>query len=1183
MLQGRKLMNLRPMKLIVDRIFILLITLVLLGPPESLANQNISSQKRLENALEGLKLKAQSNSLSSDYIQQFINIHKDELTKKNLLPSFQKILGSTNKFANCQSGDISRQVNESFMSGLNVCNEQGQLDFSQIEKLALDLEKISGDLDKSQEELGKQMKVLADEIYTAQRAMYIGNSYIAYNKYIKPGISLEEFMQEWRYTKAKNPGNVHQVDGKGIIDLDSEWKGMAEKASLRIKENSPNAKENLNELVIDANGKLQTIYKNKRSLEKERGLDEKLKKEIAQNGFLLAPHESFDFSLEKNARDAVLADPYTQPFNSTFFSRGLAPTKQDFDLDKIQKDIEDRNWQSFRGHEETKSSSEVAYYMNVVKKIHGEDVILIDDVHYKEGENVKIIPTVTGSSAINKFSAYGLNAETARYHDQLLHSAVDQKIKPVMAGETKVIPLSQIWGLHRDLGRDSKLSGDLQQLSYKQFQKFRTEQGKHQDAVIDLQQSSARDLILGSNIGHYERAPLVEHFVFGVGPKKVSSSATRSIDAQAGLAEHELLKSDEALMMLKQHLGQTSELMSHFDDLYDQAMSGKKPENYVKDALHFHPALVSKIVANKPEFAGALCAMSRVNAEDKERQKKRDAIIGQIAAVAAIVTIVATAGAGLIAVAGVGGTAGALFTATASTIGLGMTAGTAAASFNRYQELQAEHETANRMFSGTGQVFGLEGAEAQAEVADLYKQAQANLDQAIIEGAMAPLDALDFYTAVKGLDNLTQLKTLAQSPGEVVSFVKNAQKAEPRSLLGASTLRTKEAREADLIAKHGKDYVKNIEANARLERPERLAKIEETLADQVDLSKIPPADKIKLEDELIAIHKRGTVLETDTRVLSQKITDAQRAIRDSTGVVVPRKVIEDRLVRQGLLGQVDLDANAEALKKFSSNPALQESQRHIIALAKKNPGKGSTDLKNLELLQRRQEEMLTTLETLEKLKLEAINPATSAERLLELEKGIERQTENAIQQADKLDTFLGMNNMGKVDLAQVERSVRAPSSAPANNAPVKPAVISNPTSAPKTRELVEESKKGLSQEAVSLRKNQEQYDAFLDGKKQFKTDGEEEAFINAYQAENRRAVGSILIQAENRLKELQDNPRLIADLANNDAGLTRALKEKVEAKLKTVSALHRDYKKDQDAVIANEAFLRQVEEFLNLN
>jgi hypothetical protein len=754
--------------------FCILIILVLLDPRQAHANQGLNSKTRLYNAMSGLQFKAQNNALSPSLLKDFVSKNEASLKEHKLYDSFSGLISGLDKFSNCKTGNITLQLSNIFVSKIDLCNSKGQIDFLSIQNLANDISKITSDLDRSQGDLAGQMKALADEIYQAQRTMYIGTSYLAFNKYLKPGISVEDFMKEWTFDPLKHPKSEFDKPGKGLNESDKLWKVEVEKASAKILKESPSAQKNLEELVSTTNKQLLNIY-NTNQVRQKAEKDERALNEQLLGGDFLLPVEKPEVNLDLlQARNDLAANSYTQPFLSIMGNRAFpAPQDSFFDLNGALEEVKKQEGVRQKNHLTFKNSPEFSYYVEMLRQKHQKEIIVIDDIQYAEGQKIHIVPTSKPSSPLNRFSSFGLPQETIRLYDNIAQDEI--KIIQPKTNDAKimVVPLSQITKMHTHVMQNDALKRPLTRLQTDYRSRSSQTFWSYRDSITELENSDGKFLPLGSQVSKQESSFLER--MIGLGPTTVYTGDTRRIFADRGLRADEQLKVDEARTMLMQHLAQTSELMSRFDNMYQEAISDGDPENYVKDALYFHPSLVNQIIANKPEYAGALCAMARVKEEDLERQKRNDRIFALVSAIAAIALVVATLGAGLVAVVGVGGAIGTAAAATgtiASVVGLGSSLGSVAYNSARYNELQSEYETANNVFYGTGQVKGKSGAGANVELQNLYKEAQSRLDDAIIDGALAPLDVLDFYTITKGFTKADDFKKLGSTKEELVDVLK---------------------------------------------------------------------------------------------------------------------------------------------------------------------------------------------------------------------------------------------------------------------------------------------------------------------------------------------------------------------------------------------------------------------------
>ena len=353
---------------------------------------------------------------------------------------------------------------------------------------------------------------------------------------------------------------------------------------------------------------------------------------------------------------------------------------------------------------------------------------------------------------------------------------------------------------------------------------------------------------------------------------------------------------------------------------------------------------------------------------------------------------------------------------------------------------------------GVGVVANGAGAAAIASVTGLLKAGalSANLAKVLVTATMLTVQGVNFTAdlvlggmpigareaALSEMKSLLKAGTLVGAEKEMAEKLlasASAKKAveteatksqkEGKSL-GGPTLTSKEKRIENIVKKNGQEYLDEAYANASIKDPKaRMTKIEEALAEsgqKIDIDE-------KLQEELMKIHERGTFLETDSRDLSQKITDAQKAILDSTGVKVDRSVIEKKLIRKGLLGSVD-EAAEKAIKEFvGTNEAVIASKDYIDRLSEKasrnaaqeknrvkalfDKGERAIPVKSAEenqlpLFQDRHQRLLDKLKAIEETKMKLAVPDLPEVEKASLQKTLANQIASAHGDVKQLGTTL---------------------------------------------------------------------------------------------------------------------------------------------------------------------------------
>jgi hypothetical protein len=246
--------------------------------------------------------------------------------------------------------------------------------------------------------------------------------------------------------------------------------------------------------------------------------------------------------------------------------------------------------------------------------------------------------------------------------------------------------------------------------------------------------------------GSRERVKVAENKRF-----QLSKVEVDKVDVFHGLAPKQKdINVETANTLLDVFFDQSRQLMNKVSENYYSQSSS----DFLQDTIYYHPALVNKIISEDPSFAGVVCALPVMKIKDEARTKRNKEIYDNVAMCVGIASIFLTAG-------------------LAAPIALGVGVGTIAYNVALGQEAHQQYDYANKIYNTTGQLKG-EGAIASENVINgYYKEAMGYFQDAVIEGALTPLELNAFVKVLPEIkQDVAVWKTLRSSPESIKRFFK---------------------------------------------------------------------------------------------------------------------------------------------------------------------------------------------------------------------------------------------------------------------------------------------------------------------------------------------------------------------------------------------------------------------------
>jgi hypothetical protein len=939
----------------------LIVSLVLITSPlNSYADIKQASDIKLYNGLSGIKFLAQAGALKTEHLDTFIQAQKDTLKDKGLYDKLLAVKEKLDTLNDCnkqlETQSLSDDVTGLLFRNLELCGADNNISFDSLLDLTSKVDGIVADLNKEQNKFSKEdYQKLAKEIYQRQRAMYVGSSFIAYKKYFDPTAMLDTFMQNWRYDKTKEPyqsNGEFKKAGNGLSEIDDFYRKDLESRGDFIAKEFPDPNKNIEELSLNATKNLQLVGSRYEVLQTARSNQYRYEEQLKSAGLLVAPEQVINIGdHDLKARDEIFyANPFTQPFRSFELSNVGAPRRV-LDFTKIQDEIRAKEQQRLRNLSQVEQSSELAFMVSYLERTTNQKILVIDDQFHQASSDPKkqVELKVLGSPSspllrFNQDFDPEVYSGFDRQMDQTFFEEGYRYAPDLHIKETRVIPVSKIWEMYYKAMSAPKVRDSLLRKNGELRSVASYHQGRHEEAKA---RSLSDDTAL---------------YMIGAGQRKVVDpwfeparlefkSSGRHVNPELGIRLDEQLQPSDVRDKVKLAIEASAELMAHMDNMYNKHINGD-PEEFIKKVTYYHPAVAMKVIGSNAKYAGMLCMLAKQKITDDLEQAERDRIFKKVALWGGIIFAVATLGTGAVALFGVGVGIAAKTAMVGAAVGFGLGASGATLNGMRSSELDQQLELEQSLFNATGEV---KGDEVHSRLLGLHDKAKDHFYDAVLSGVFAIVD-LKYLSygaqALKAKNGADALKVATSTKEGVIAVVEEGKALSlaedlrlpqsfegeplhvvaradhlPDSVLGAKTLRSRQAREADLLSnpKRGKDYVEEMKANAALEDVPRLEKIENVLSDKLVLNGKSVPFSPELKEDLLTIHRKGELLEHNSIELSQKITDAQKAIAESTGIVLHRKVIEERLVRTGLLGK-----SKNAAKTSSANPTtttkLKEEQ-----------------------------------------------------------------------------------------------------------------------------------------------------------------------------------------------------------------------------------------------------------------
>jgi hypothetical protein len=224
-----------------------------------------------------------------------------------------------------------------------------------------------------------------------------------------------------------------------------------------------------------------------------------------------------------------------------------------------------------------------------------------------------------------------------------------------------------------------------------------------------------------------------------------SSSANVVTDGIRNVSE---LPAQKLQKQLQEFYSSSRELLLKIE----QELSRSDPERGIKDALIRNPAVIAQVLEEHPEFAGLACALNQDLRREGSQQVEADQFWAITGAVILGGLTLLTGGAALL---GTGSLVAMLGTASGAA---GVTLGSisTARAVVRGNELSRQAEQARLYLSGLG--MGQPG-----EIEQLMEQANDRFVDAILSGALTPLDVVGFYSGLKGLSAAAAFESLGRA------------------------------------------------------------------------------------------------------------------------------------------------------------------------------------------------------------------------------------------------------------------------------------------------------------------------------------------------------------------------------------------------------------------------------------
>jgi len=756
----------------------------------SLFAQSAGEQK-LVNALSGLSFLARSNKVTENELGRFIESNKNELDKHQLTAKFQKLVDLMSKMKNCGKVQMNFDFANPFLQKIEPCNGGVNLNISSLDQLFSSLDKIQNEMNGDKNSIDQEkFKKLADKVYQEQRRMYMGAAYLAYSKYREPGISFENFLKTWAikdpnlnkfnnsntsahgYYPVPPLGNMNGFYPVSPIDnmyenmnklttQDKEWSEKLEEAARIDQKKFPNPKENIKELSKKSSEQLREVYKDHQALEEISRAQNEFEMTINQlRGVIRSKDDKADLIQAR-----ALEDPFEQGFDILKITsqnglnnpnwqgrdilKGHAQSELDHPFDRLRAGMEKERKFQEGVRFDVAHSPILAYYVSEIQK-NNEDVIILDDSLSKNGTPLNY-KNIESRSPVFFLKKFGLKEEA---DDRLKYSGLEY-IANNFKGK-KVITVTEIMKMHQELmGQKGLLGDELTKARSNMSKNWLSSYENLQESRHAFNQTDGRLLKISANAGENKggltifagdrkRLNIAENKIY-----KLKRDEVEKIDDFYGLGPSKAdIKDTTADTLLEVFLDQSRKLMRKVSENY----YGQSPSEFLQDTIYYHPALVNKIIAEDPSLAGVVCALPAMKTKDEARSKRNKEIYDNVTMCLGIAAIFLSAG-------------------VAAPLALGLGVGTIAYNAALGADSYKNYDYANKIYNTTGQLKGKESSSAEAEINGYYKESMTYFQEAVVDGALTPLQINAFMKVLPSVKNDAQVwKKLRSNPLAIKDF-----------------------------------------------------------------------------------------------------------------------------------------------------------------------------------------------------------------------------------------------------------------------------------------------------------------------------------------------------------------------------------------------------------------------------
>jgi hypothetical protein len=761
--------------------FILLSCLLFTSLPFPLLAQ-VTKESKLDNALAGLQLAAASGKVNADVLKIFNKTHEAALKQRGLDQKFLKLQTMIEKFKDCAGlnigADLSGVFANTLFSRISTCEKDGKVGTEEIDRLLGNVDKVINDIDdlKLDDKKENGLQELADRIYLEQRKMYVGTAYLAYNKYRKPGTSLEDFLKYWQNQVPKNLMlSAHEME-TGIVaapvhrllEADKAWQAEFEKKSEKQTSQGFQIEKNLEALTAQGTKELRDINDKYLALNKVEEDRASFDIQIARLHQLVEPYKE---SQGLTAFSRAVEDPVDQGFMNYLATSKPLELAPQLDLKKNSEELARARREAEVTYKLFQSNSMLTDYVRKLEHVFGKKGIELQVVNDVVAHDLGGVITFNSPQTLSPYQfleGYGVSDDNRGKFEYQLNNEIFNTVNETKEKQPTVMvhkmKLSELIQLHNKMMNESAITKEIQAIDLKLGSEWLDHYSSLQDSRAAARRSDTALLVRGANAGRYTGGYLPATTM-----QFESSAGTRQLSLDRGLSskDQDLLQG-EANKMLDSFFEESRKLTEIIDEKYNSLSA----EDYLKQAISYHPALVNKIVAENPDYASTLCILAKKHSVDQGNKEEMDKLVATVGAIVGAGAIFATAG-------------------LATPIVVGVGAGSAAYGFARYRTLANEAEFASASLGATGQVKGREGAAGNEEVAKIQAQALANFQAAALDGILMPLEIRKLAAVLPSLGKGGDTwRILAESKDHVKQFAQSLKSSTPYTKLAKDRLET---------------------------------------------------------------------------------------------------------------------------------------------------------------------------------------------------------------------------------------------------------------------------------------------------------------------------------------------------------------------------------------------------------